>query len=151
MQTHFHVVKIKMDKKLCETVITGNYLAKRLKEPFGSAVLRSADAEKVGIGYGYLSHILRVKLEWENDDDLPKTVIVKVPATDNMDKLLEDMPDVKEDHDKKKDEGLRKFHETECGLYHLFEKSPPCQVPKCYVAFGGSQGEPGVVILEDLR
>lgn len=144
-----------MNEKLCGTPITGDYLAKHLKEALGPhAILRSVEGKKIAEGQGYGSNLLRLKLIWEVEDNLPQSVIVKAPTAESMQKLMETMAGTAEENEKMKEamaKAMLAVHDNECKFYDLVGKMPPVEMPNCYVALPVMDTAPGMIVLEDLR
>jgi len=144
-----------MEAKICETPITGEYVAKHMKDALGShAILESVDGKRIAVGQGFVSHILHLKLEWKEakEDGLPKSVIVKVPVVESLHKLMESFTSGEEGVKIKAmmEEMVTIVHKAECDLYHMFGKNPPVAMPKYYVALPVTEEAPGMIILEDL-
>jgi len=144
-----------MDEKLYDTPITGNYVARHMKESMGPhAILRSLEAEKFASGQGYWSRLLLMKFVWEpaKQDHLPVTAIAKVPTVESIQELLESKTEAEEGEKLKAmmtQVGIG-MHNVECDLYNMFGPSPPVAMPKLYVALPWTDRAPGMIILEDL-
>ncbi len=91
--------------KVLETSVDIRWLQKILidastsgKSPPNPPSLLSWTAEKIGIGMGYLSHIIKVEFSWSHHmDGLPKSVVLKVPTMESLDKAISEMaPDLGE-------------------------------------------------------
>jgi thiamine kinase-like enzyme len=142
-----------MDQKLCDTSISGDYLAKCLMESLGSnAILKSVIGEKFALGQGFVSCLLRVSLIWETPaDNLPCSLILKVPHEESLNDLFDKTGG---EYDAATQSNIALFvielHQTECNIYHIFGQDPPIPLPKCFTAFAGNEKAPGVLIMEDM-
>jgi len=144
-----------MEAKICETPITGEYVAKHMKDVLGPhAILESVDGKRIAIGQGFASHILQLKLTWKEakKDGLPKSIIVKVPGVESVNKIMESLSSGKDDVKMKAmmEQMLTNVHKAECDVYDIFGNKPPVPMPKYYVALPVTENAPGMIILEDL-
>lgn len=146
-----------MEDKICETPITGQYVAEHMKKSLGpQAILRSVDAKRIAVGQGFVSHILQAKLTWENSKGarLPTSVIIKVPVVESLHKLMATLSSGAGEAETLKAmmaQVVTVVHKAECDLYHIFDKKPPVVMPKYFVALPVTEEAPGMIILEDLR
>jgi hypothetical protein len=86
-----------------------------------------------------------VDLTWENDNGLPKRVVVKAPKMDHVNKIVEDIgaPPM--------DEGfVSSAHKTECIAYNILSQGSPVPIPKVYGCWPITETHPGLIIMEDL-
>ena len=146
-----------MDAKLCKTPLTGDYVAKYMREFLGpDAILNSIEAaEQIAVGQGFVSNILRLKLKWEprSQNHLPHTVIVKAPTVESLNKLFQVISG-QDDTDKSQavlTQAVTGAHNAECEVYKIFKNKPPIAMPKYFAAIPITDDAPGMIILEDLR
>lgn len=146
-----------MEKTLPGTSLTGEEIAKHLKEALGpTAILQSIDATKIGIGEGFISDIFRVKLTWGTEDEnFPASVVVKLPAS-SLDGFLE-VGAESENGGTTATDACEKYvpiaYNTECTFYRMLKdvEESPIKMPKCYKAIPVSEDSAGMIILEDFR
>lgn len=147
-----------MDQFLCDTPITGNNIAGHLKKAFGpNAILSSIEAKKIGIGEGFASNILHLKLTWKNGNDknLPETIVVKVPSATTLREVMDDNFSRNEQESQNisdfTSQTVPNLHKRECNFYDMVTGDPPIAMPRCYATVPVTNEGPGMIILEDLR
>ncbi|VDO92462.1 unnamed protein product [Soboliphyme baturini] len=122
--------------------------------------LISADGVAVAGGKGFLSSIVRFNLVWSvngtglTDDDIPKTLIFKVPYLKLADVILSkasgEQTEVRKVCDANED-WITKIHNTECLIYSLFGKTPPVPVAICYMSELRTDHQAGMLVLQNLQ
>ncbi|CAJ0580802.1 unnamed protein product, partial [Mesorhabditis spiculigera] len=119
---------------------------KDLQKYFGTTA-RFGDnrkAEKFGANQGYISQVLLADLDWTEDDEkLPKRLILKITETEKLRVLCEQI--FKKDFNAMKD-GIVKIHDNEVNVYTLMRDEWNCaddmRMPKFY--FGRHYGFDGI-------
>lgn len=147
-----------MNEKLCGTAIKGQYVADHLKKLLGpQAILESIESKEIGAGKGFVSNILHLKLKWKTESNsFPKSVIVKVPSSGSLEKLMSSLSESTDDGASATaaaNEWVPLAHNTECDVYEILNSdlSPPIKMPECFAAVPIKQGQLGMIVLEDLR
>ena len=96
-------------KMICETKLSIDTVQEVLQKHFKTHnTIESFEATEIGAGKGFLSVMARVVLHWNEDsNDLPKSVVVKIPSMKQMDRMGEAA--AKDEASKEEFEQMSKF------------------------------------------
>uniref|UniRef100_A0AC34RAT8 CHK kinase-like domain-containing protein n=1 Tax=Panagrolaimus sp. JU765 TaxID=591449 RepID=A0AC34RAT8_9BILA len=128
-----------LDQKLCGYEFTLGWLLNSLKndkefhENFDQKILKSFDAKDISVGKGFFSTVLKIVLEFENDEKY--STILKIPGTESWDNANSDI--MNEGEEKKIGERnlvdvIIQMHETECDFYEYLSEYIPEILPKVF-------------------
>jgi thiamine kinase-like enzyme len=122
-----------------------------------SATVTSHNAMPIGVGQGFLSHIVRVQFTWtgKDADKMPKSVVMKVPTTNTLTAQFNKMDLGAEHKEQLQDDMVNLWlplaHGNECKFYEMFAKTKPnILMPKTYFAKELGDGKEGVIVMEDF-
>lgn len=151
------------EAKLCETEVTVGDVETFMLSSVGLATnvakLASCEATRIGLGQGFLSHILKLSLRWEpSHPKLPSQLVLKVPTIQSIAPFMEDMMTGEEDSFKEKmaesfqDQMLPMAHALECKTYEYFKEigGAPLPVPRVYHTQVITKEGPGIIAMEDF-
>jgi thiamine kinase-like enzyme len=120
--------------------ITSSWLTDALRETDtlpGQTTIDQFSIEPVGEELGYLSFLYRVRPTYSSSDkDLPSTLIVKFPSTDEGSRMTGN--------------ALRAF-ERESLFYKNCSHESPCAPPKHYYSYSDPAADEYILVMEDLE
>ncbi|GMS82926.1 hypothetical protein PENTCL1PPCAC_5101, partial [Pristionchus entomophagus] len=141
--------------------MSADWIERALLNHFGllPTILDSGRIEEAS--HGFMSSILRLSLLWPfNRDDLPSTIVLKMPgvtmANEAMEATMEGMDEeTKEKMNKVGDTSMnvmsQMMHDTEAKTYSLFTHcSAPFKMPLCYHSSPYGSDHPAI-LMEDIR
>jgi thiamine kinase-like enzyme len=142
---------------LGKTSITADHVQLAFREYFkdDQLTLVKADGQTIAAGQGFTSYIVRVNLEWTDEEKkrhpLPKSAILKALSKDALELLFQKF-DMKDDDTGRNEfmNMLGKSHKNECMIYQLFGTSGPVPLARCYTSWLGDASRPPLLLLEDL-
>lgn len=137
---------------ICNGPITKQHVEEILQEYFKTnAKLAKATGEIISVGLGFTSDVMRVDLEWEIKNGLPKRVIVKAPKIENIAAFMEKFTgETGQEATNMSAQFVPLIHEAECKAYKILKTETPLPIPKIYGYWLIGKTNPGVIIMEDL-
>jgi len=142
-----------MDQPLLGTGVSGNQIEKWLSDYFQCQVkIKSCNPTQIAAGEGFTSIILRVFIEYENNEKniFPKSVIVKTPSMLAIEDLMKKLTAGQEFDMDESMQFVTFGHSVECAAYKIFGKNPPIPLPAIYAATDCHAGQMGAIVMEDL-
>ncbi|VDP12363.1 unnamed protein product [Soboliphyme baturini] len=107
-------------------------------------------------GKGFMSVVTLYALKWDSDygslDDIPETVILKVPNPELLKEFFCEM--MRQRGLQKMDfdfDWIAKAHDNECVVYSLFGREPPVPVPICYKFEKTGKSTKGMLMLQNMN
>ena len=118
--------------------VTPSWLTEALhsKETSSSASVTGYSAQTIAGGTGFMNHVVRLRLRYDDDpQDLPRTVIVKLPSTDPGLRMLS---------------AKLSLDRREVRFYQEVATNGHIQIPHTYYGGIDSANEGAILLLEDV-